>query len=133
MALENWGRRLQPNQQSPVQRTQPAARRAWSHEGVDPKQAQADAEDARRRGLEPWKADLLRGVDEATIRGLRDDARAFDSQLKRGRSGPAPLPELKMQAPSPPPGINIIDAMCDAQDRRDLAEEISRRVRTGGR
>jgi hypothetical protein len=66
------------------------------------------------------------------IRDLVADSRAFAQQQKpKYRPEPAPRGPLEPRKLGPPEGIEIIDRMMDAQDKRDLAEEVARRLRGG--
>jgi hypothetical protein len=88
--------------------------------------------EARARGLDAYKVRASNAVGDRLVADLVSDfrrpvsqsgsmipdrARAPEPQKKGdGWAEPAPL--------KPPPGIEIIDAMCDAQDRVDRAAAI---------
>ena len=86
--------------------------------------AARDAElerEARRRGLAPWQLAAERaGADERCARiGGRGKSMAEKPKAERGTGyrDASPL--------GPQPGINYVDALCDAQDARDRAEKIA--------
>jgi hypothetical protein len=90
--------------------------------------------EAALRGLQPYQVRANRAVPDRLIRDLVADARKGISQSAsmipdRQRS------EDKPRAPSggtveikPPPGIDIIDRMCEAQSRADRAAAIRQRI-----
>jgi hypothetical protein len=73
---------------------------------------------------------MIEAVDEGLMRDLVADARRRNPQLpsslteKPGSSPSLARPGGMREVPplSSPPGINYVDALCDAQDRLDRAE-----------
>jgi hypothetical protein len=90
--------------------------------------AQLEAE-ARRRGLEPWQVAAERAVPTNVVRGLVEDA--YRSNPVTGGKSMAEKPKPRgsgwqdARPLSAQPGINYVDALCDAQDARDRAERIA--------
>jgi hypothetical protein len=85
--------------------------------------------EAKRRGLTVTELLMLNATPDAVVRDLVADGRRGISQsqslvaperaersepVRRGNGEPRPLQQ--------PPGISLIDAMCEAQDARDKAE-----------
>jgi hypothetical protein len=95
--------------------------------------AARDAElerEARRRGLAPWQLAAERAVPTNVVRGLVEDA--YRSNPVTGGKSMAEKPKAERgtgyrdASPlGPQPGINYVDALCDAQDARDRAEKIA--------
>jgi len=92
------------------------------------------AEEAKRRGLQEWELEASKAVDDALVRSIVDD-------FRRGPAQPSSLgttpdkPKVEPKAGSgwedaaplqQPPGIKIIDAMMDQQDKIDRAERIKK-------
>ena len=99
----------------------------------DAKRQAALAEEARRRGIPEWQLEAARAVPDDVVRSLVEDFRRGPAQpsspLKQsgrtvevnrgsGWQDAAPL--------SQPPGIKIMDAMMDQQDKIDKAERIKK-------
>jgi hypothetical protein len=86
-------------------------------------------QEARRRGMEPWRLAAARAVPTEVVRGLVEDA--CRSNPVTGGGSQAEKPKARgtgwydAKPLGPQPGINYIDALCDAQDVRDRAEKIA--------
>jgi|SRR6186997_146337 hypothetical protein len=83
-------------------------------------------EKARRLGVQPWQIEMMQAVDDSHVRDLVND-------FSRGPAAPSSLTETPGVAPrtsgpavevplAPPPGVTLVDALCDAQDAVDRAE-----------
>jgi hypothetical protein len=83
--------------------------------------------EAKRRGVEPYQVRATGAVNDKLVSEIAADFRRplnpsgslIPDRLRSNeppRAASGGMVEVK-----PPPGINIIDQMCDAQDRRDRA------------
>ena len=92
--------------------------------------------EAKRRGIQPYQVRATQAVGDRLMADIVADARKGISQSAsmisdRQRSEEKPRPASGGSMPiQPPPGINIIDRMCDAQDRIDRAAAMRVRVET---
>ena len=84
--------------------------------------------------LQEWQQDMIRAVPDSLVRDLVSDFRrgpsvrsslASSVQSEKPRAPSSGTTEVK-----PPPGINYIDQMCEAQDRIDRAAAARVRVET---
>jgi hypothetical protein len=84
--------------------------------------------------LQEWQQDMIRTVPDSLVRDLVSDFRrgpsvrsslASSVQSEKPRAPSSGTTEVK-----PPPGINYIDQMCEAQDRIDRAAAARVRVET---
>jgi hypothetical protein len=101
----------------------------------DELEKQRRAAEARAQGRQEWELEAERAVPTSLIRDVVGDAykgiSQSTSQLLPSRTQEKPRPasggtmELK-----PPPGIDIIDRMCEAQDRADRAAAVRVRIET---
>jgi hypothetical protein len=91
--------------------------------------------EAKRRGLQPYQVRATQAVGDQLIKDIVADARRGISQS----ASPIPPAREKSVRPrgsgwqdaqpvSQPPGVNLIDKMCDAQDRAAKAAAIRQRV-----
>jgi hypothetical protein len=91
-------------------------------------------EEAKARGVEPWQVLAMRATPDNLIRDLVADSRTRVSEPRSmaapmQSSEPEPWRSNAAEVPKgPPPGISLIDAMCDAQDKRDHAATIRRAI-----
>jgi hypothetical protein len=92
----------------------------------DAKRQAALVAEARRRGLQPWELEMSKCVDDKLMRDIVNDFRQGPSKPS-SLAGPGPEPKKgtgwQDEIPlKPPPGIGLVDQLCDAQDRKDKAE-----------
>jgi hypothetical protein len=85
---------------------------------------QRRAAEAKVRGLQEWQLDAMRAVPDSLIRDIVGDARrgisTSASMIPDKRADGTPrAPSGGTTEIKPPPGVNYVDALCDAQDRRD--------------
>jgi hypothetical protein len=87
--------------------------------------------EAKLRGLQPFQVRANRAVSDQLMRDIVNDSRGGVTQ----RSSLARLPRSEPRAPSggtvevkPPPGIDYIDRMCEAQSRTERAAAIRQRI-----
>jgi hypothetical protein len=114
----------------------------------DARRDAARAARARQLGIAPWMLDAAEAVGTSVISDL-----VADSRRDSVSSAPNPVTRTVGQAPEaregsggrgwanatplePPPGVNYVDALCDAADRADradrLRQEMERRRALGG-
>src|SRR5262245_19130318 len=94
------------------------------------KRQQALAEQARRSGIPERQQEMANSVDDALVRDLVSDFRLGPSPPSSMAAKPAtsePKKGTGWQAAAPleqPPGIDLMDAMMDQQDKIDKAERV---------
>jgi len=75
---------------------------------------------------------MSQAVDTALLRDLVADGRAFQSQTQ-SKAKASVAPSGSVQAHSREvPGINLVDRIAESFARRELADEIAKRIRNGG-
>jgi hypothetical protein len=100
----------------------------------DDQQAVRLAAEAKARNLPEWAVDAERAVPTSLIRDVVSDAYRGISQSAsmlppHMRSEDKPRPASGGTVPiQPPPGINYIDQMCEAQSRADRLAAIKQRI-----
>lgn len=84
------------------------------------------AAEARRLGIAEWQLEAMRAVPGDLVRDLVSDfshgPAQPSSQIAKPDRGPRPASVAVERPLEPPPGIKIIDALCDAQDVKDRAK-----------
>jgi hypothetical protein len=102
----------------------------------DELEKQRRAAEANAQGRQEWELDAERAVPTSLIRDIVSDAYRGIPQTTsmipdRQRAQDRPRAASGGTAPlTPPPGINYIDRMCEAQDRVDRAAAIRVRIET---
>jgi hypothetical protein len=102
----------------------------------DELQKQKLAAEANAQGRQEWELDAERAVPTSLIRDIVSDAYRGIAQSTsmipdRHRSQDRPRPPSGGTVPiQPPPGIEIIDRLCQAQDRADRAAAVRVRIET---
>jgi hypothetical protein len=102
----------------------------WSNE-TDPRDAQRLEIEAKRHGLDPVTYEMSRAVPTDLVRDLVRDGRQFyrgRSDFNRLAGDPTPTKPLEPIPLGPMAGQSLADAMCEAQARRDMEEELARRM-----
>jgi hypothetical protein len=87
-----------------------------------------------RHGRAEWQLDAERAVPTSLVRDIVGDAYRGISQSaslippRQRAAEEAPIPSGGIAPLAQPPGIAIIDAMCEAADKRDRINAIRQRV-----
>jgi len=87
--------------------------------------AQLEAE-ARRLGLQPWQLEMAQAVGDGLVRDLvQDFKRGVPQRSSIASEGPPRERRSAGAVASPlaaPPGISLVDQLCELQDRIDRAD-----------
>jgi hypothetical protein len=108
-----------------------ANRERWSAVGTDPVAAARSEAAAKARGLSQWAHEMSQVVGDDLVQALVRDGRSW----ARGRSAftarvdqPAPSKPIDPVPLSSPPGISVIDRLCEEAARQEYEAELARRL-----
>jgi len=96
--------------------------------------AQLEAE-AKRLGIQPWELEMARATPTNVVRDVVRDLRNGPAQRSSGMGEePAKARQgaVAVERPlRPPPGLSLVDQLCDLQDRIDREERARQLAKAG--